>query len=370
MFGGMNSLGIHKAPADTMAVVAMSGGVDSSTTAALLAEEGYRVVGVTMQLYDAGAAAKDGACCAGRDILDARRVAERLGIPHYVLDYEKRFREAVIDDFADTYLAGETPIPCVRCNQTVKFTDLLGMASDLGGDVLVTGHYVRWRMGADGPELLRGTDAVRDQSYFLYATTAEQLAYLRFPLGDRDKDGTRAAARRLGLAVAGKAASQDICFVTEGSYARVVAALRPGAQRPGDIVHVDGRVLGRHPGIIHFTVGQRRGLGVAAGEPLYVVRLEPGTGRVVVGPEDALLRSRLTVGAVNWLGPGEAPDNARVSVKLRSTQQPAPATVNGTGNGTAEVVLDAPQAAVAPGQACVFYDGERMLGGGTIRREG
>jgi tRNA-uridine 2-sulfurtransferase len=369
MFGGMNSLGIDKSPADTRVVVAMSGGVDSSTTAALLAEEGYRVIGVTLQLYDFGAAAKDGACCAGRDIMDARRVADALGIPHYVLDFERRFRQAVIDDFADTYLAGETPIPCIRCNQTVKFTDLLGTARDLEGDALVTGHYVRWRPGPDGPEMHRGADPVRDQSYFLFATTPEQLSFLRFPLGDMDKEQTRAAARRLGLPVAAKAASQDICFVPDGSYARVVEGIRPGAARPGDIVHVDGRVLGRHPGIIHFTVGQRRGLSVAAAEPLYVVRVEPDTARVMVGPRDALLRDRLSIGGVNWLGPGEAPDSAHVTVKLRSTQTPTAATVHGGDANTAEVILDAPQEAVAPGQACVFYDGERLLGGGWIRRD-
>ena len=312
---------------------------------------------------------RPGTCCAGRDIMDARRVADSLGIPHYVLDYESRFREAVIDDFADSYLQGETPIPCVRCNQTVKFGDLMAMATEIGADALATGHYVRWRRGGRGPELYRAADAVRDQSYFLFATTARQLAFLRFPLGDMDKQETRAAARRLGLAVAAKPASQDICFVSEGSYADVVERLRPGAAGPGDIVHVDGRVLGQHPGIIHFTVGQRRGLGVAGGVPLYVVRLEPDSRRVMVGPAEALLTDRFRLTGVNWLGDGAMPDAVRASVKLRSTQTPVAATVLRRPEGAAEVVPDQPEAAVAPGQACVFYDGERLLGGGWIARQ-
>ena len=366
----MNSLGIDKAPAETRVVIAMSGGVDSSTAAALMVADGFEAIGVTLQLYDAGeASGRKGACCAGQDIYDARRVADALGIPHYVLDYERRFRAAVIDDFADSYLAGETPIPCVRCNQTVKFRDLLGTARDFGADALVTGHYVLRRLGPTGPELHRAADKVRDQSYFLFATTARQLEYLRFPLGGFDKGRTRTLARRFALPVAAKPDSQDICFVGGGSYARVVERLRPEAGKPGDIVDLDGRVLGRHQGIVRFTVGQRRGIGVATGEPLYVVRLQPEERRVVVGPRRALLRDRLAVRAVNWLGEGALPaDGIGVAVKLRSAQAPAPATVYGRAGGTAEVVLDEPQAGVAPGQACVFYAGDRVLGGGWIER--
>ena len=366
----MNSLGIDKAPARTRVVVGMSGGVDSSVTAALLAEAGYDVIGITLQLYDHGAASgRPGACCAGQDIHDARRVADALGIPHYVLDYEARFRQSVIEDFADSYLTGETPIPCVRCNQTVKFRDLLGTARDLGADALATGHYVRRRHGPDGPELHRAADAARDQSYFLFATTAEQLEFLRFPLGDLAKDETRAQAERLGLPVAAKPDSQDICFVPEGSYARVVDALRPGAAEPGDIVDVQDKVVGRHQGIIHYTVGQRRGLGIAGPEPLYVVRLEPLEHRVVVGPRPALLKDRLGVHGINWLGRAALPADAiEVRVKMRSAQEPVPATVRAVPGDRAEVVLDQAHAGVAPGQACVFYDGERVLGGGWIAR--
>ncbi|MDP6573962.1 MAG: tRNA 2-thiouridine(34) synthase MnmA [Rhodospirillales bacterium] len=367
----MNSLGIDKAPAETRVVVGMSGGVDSSVTAALLTEAGFEVIGITLQLYDHGAATRrPGACCAGQDIHDARRVADALGIPHYVLDYEARFRQSVIEDFADSYLAGETPIPCVRCNQTVKFRDLLGTARDLGADALATGHYVRRRQGAGGPELHRAADTARDQSYFLFATTVEQLQFLRFPLGELAKDETRAHAQRLRLPVADKADSQDICFVPEGSYAGVVDALRPGAAEPGDIVDVQGNVVGRHEGVIHYTVGQRRGLGIAAPEPLYVVRLEPRERRVVVGPRPALLKDRLGAYGVNWLGAAHMPDDAiEVRVKLRSAQEPVPATVRAVAGGGAEVVLDEAQAGVAPGQACVFYDGERVLGGGWIARQ-
>jgi tRNA-uridine 2-sulfurtransferase len=357
-------------PADHRIVVAMSGGVDSSVTAALLVEAGFAVVGVTLQLYDHGAATgRKGACCAGQDIRDAARVAERLGIPHYVLDYESRFRAAVIDDFADSYRRGETPVPCIRCNQRVKFHDLLAMARDLGAAALATGHYVRRRRGPDGPQLHRARDPARDQSYFLFATTRAQLEYLRFPLGGLIKDETRALARRFALPVADKRDSQDICFVPQGSYAALVERLRPAVAEPGDIVDGAGRILGRHRGIARFTVGQRKGLGIAAAEPLYVLRIEPAARRLVVGPRAALAETRLRLGEVNWLGhePPAAPGVA-VAAKLRSAQPPVPATlIPGTAPGEAELVLAAPAGAAAPGQAAVLYDRDRVLGGGWIR---
>ena len=371
----MNSLGFDKAPEDTRIVVAMSGGVDSSTAAALMVEQGYDVIGVTLQLYDHGqATARTKACCAGQDIMDARRVADTLGIPHYVLDYESRFREQVIEDFAASYLAGETPIPCIRCNQTVKFRDLVGMARDLGAAALITGHYVRRVEGEAGPELQRARDAAKDQSYFLFATTPEQLDYLRFPLGGMTKAETRRHAKRFGLAVAEKPDSQDICFVPDGSYAGIVEKLHPGAAEPGDIVDLDGQVLGRHDGIIHFTVGQRRGLGIAARSALYVVRVEPDTRRVVAGPKAALLRDKFRIGDINWLGDGQrAETGLEITVKVRSTADPVAASVeslsDGEAGGEAEITLAEPQAGIAPGQACVFYAGERVLGGGWIRRE-
>ncbi len=365
----MNSLGIDKPAGATRVVVAMSGGVDSSVTAALLRAEGYDVVGITLQLYDHGAAiAKKGACCAGQDIYDARQVAERLDFPHYVLDYESRFRESVIEDFADSYLRGETPIPCVNCNQTVKFRDLLATARDLGADALATGHYVQRKLGSAGAELHRAIDPRRDQSYFLFATTRDQLDFLRFPLGGLHKDAVRQEAERYGLTVADKPDSQDICFVPQGSYASVVEKLRPGAADPGDIVHIDGRVMGRHQGIIHYTIGQRRGLGIGGeNDPLFVVRLEPATHRVIVGPKAALARDHITLRNLNWL-PSEplTADGRRVEVKLRSVSEPAPATLYPRADGGAEVVLDDPQFGIAPGQAAVCYDGERVLGGGWI----
>ena len=367
----MISLDIDKPRADTRVVVAMSGGVDSAVTAALVAEAGYDAVGVTLQLYDDGAAsARKGACCAGQDIYDARRVADAVGIPHYVLDYRARFRESVIEPFADSYVAGETPIPCVTCNRTVKFRDLMGLARDLGADALATGHYVRRLPGPNGPELHRAVDADRDQSYFLFATTRDQLDYLRFPLGGMTKDAVRKEAERLDLPVADKPDSQDICFVPNGGYARVVERLRPGAAEPGEIVDLDGKRLGGHDGTIAFTVGQRRGLKVGGiGEPLYVIRIEPEARRVVVGPRAALARREIALGGLNWLGGTDAPRRpVAVRAKIRSTRPPAAATLRAARDGTATVALDAPEHGVAPGQACVLYDGERVLGGGWIRR--
>jgi tRNA-uridine 2-sulfurtransferase len=347
-------------------VVAMSGGVDSSVTAALLAEAGYDVVGITLQLYDHGAAVtRPGSCCAGQDIMDARRVASLLNIPHYVLDYESRFRENVIEDFVDSYLAGETPIPCVRCNQTVKFRDLLKRAKELGASAMATGHYVQRIRNADGQvEMHRGADHSRDQSYFLFATTQEQLEFLRFPIGNLPKDVVRGHAERLGLTVADKPDSQDICFVPEGGYAAVVERFRPGALEAGDIVDLEGNILGQHKGIINYTVGQRRGLGIGGGDPLYVIAVEAETRRVIVGPKEALLGEKVALRELNWLA--DASENVDLTVKLRSQTQPVPATLQQLTDGTAEVVLASPQGGIAPGQACVAYDGERLLGGGWI----
>ena len=374
MTAPVNSLGLAKPPADTRVLVAMSGGVDSSVVAAQLADEGYDVIGVTLQLYDHGAAlAKKGACCAGRDIHDARRVAEEMGFPHYVLDYENRFKESVIDEFADAYLGGATPVPCIRCNERVKFRDLLETAKDLDADCMATGHYIQRFAGPAGAELHRAADADRDQSYFLFSTTRDQLDYLRFPLGHlKSKAETRELARKYGLPVADKPDSQDICFVPNGSYAAVIEKLRPGAVEPGDIVHMDGRVLGRHDGVINYTIGQRRGLGIGGGDPLYVVKLDAEAHRVIVGPKEALATRTIPIKEVNWLGGGDftdAPEGGwEIEVKVRSTRPPRAATVRPTGPQTGEVTLALAEEGVAPGQACVFYapDSSRVLGGGWI----
>lgn len=380
----LNTLDFDKPPAATRVVAAMSGGVDSSVVAAMLHEQGYDVVGVTLQLYDHGAAThRKGACCAGQDIADARAVAERLGIPHYVLDYESRFREKVIDPFAQSYADGETPVPCVACNQHIKFADLFETARDLGADALATGHYIIARDdGAGGRALYRAAEPDRDQSYFLYATTRDQLQLLRFPLGGLAKAHVRDLARRYGLPVADKHDSQDICFVPDGRYTDMLQRLHPEAARPGDIVHIDGRVLGRHAGVIHYTVGQRRGLGLGAShsqgaEPLYVVRLEAAEARVVVGPRDALMAQAALLREVNWIGPGafaDLPhDGLAIAARVRSTRAPAPARLfaDGGDGSQARVVFQAGETGVSPGQACVFYDSgapdARVLGGGVIR---
>ncbi len=372
----LNSLDIEGEPSSTRVVVAMSGGVDSSVTAALLADVGYDVVGITLQLYDHGAAThRKGACCAGRDIHDARAVAERIGIPHYVLDYESRFKEAVIDRFADSYVAGETPVPCLECNQSIKFHDLLGTARELGARVLATGHYVASRaLPGGGRALYRARETERDQSYFLSAMTDAQLNLLRFPLGERTKAETRELARRFGLSVADKEDSQDICFVPSGHYADVIERLRPGAAVPGEIIDLEGRVIGHHEGIIHFTVGQRRGLGIATGAPLYVVRLDAASRRVVVGPRDALRTSRIRLRDINWLGDGTIEQalqtHPEVFVKVRSTRPPQAAWLREGADGGIDVELIASEDGVSPGQACAFYDAAegqaRVLGGGII----
>jgi tRNA-specific 2-thiouridylase len=354
---------LSRSPADSRIVVAMSGGVDSSVVAALAARTGAEVIGVTLQLYDHGEAVKrSGSCCAGQDIYDARTVCDRLGIAHYVLDYESRFRSGVIDKFADEYAAGRTPVPCSLCNQGVKFVDLIAFARDLGADCLATGHYVRRvereANGEKRVELWKGRDPSRDQSYFLYGTTPEQLAYLRFPLGDLPKSEVRRLAAEEGLITAGKPDSQDICFVPDGDYASLVKKLRPETAAPGDIVHVDGRVLGTHEGVVHFTIGQRRGIEVGGqSAPLYVVRIDPDQQRLVVGPRSALAVASAKVEGINWL----AEDQAEVEAKVRSLARP----VAGSWDGE-HLTFANPEYGVAPGQSAVFYDGERLLGGGTI----
>ena len=369
----LNSLGFAKPESETRVVVAMSGGVDSSVVAAMLAEEGYDVIGVTLQLYDHGAAlAKSGACCAGIDIHDARRVAEEMGFPHYVLDYENIFKDAVIDEFADSYLGGATPVPCIRCNERVKFKDLLATARDLDADCMATGHYIQRMMGTQGTELHSAADANRDQSYFLFSTTPEQLEYLRFPLGHLpSKDATRALAEKYGLKVANKPDSQDICFVPNGDYAAVIEKLRPGAAEPGEIVDMNGNVLGEHTGVIHYTIGQRRGLGIGGlADPLYVVKLDVDNKRVVVGPKEALATRIVPLAEINWLGDElfEATPERRIDVRVRSTRAPREAILRATGPTTGEVELLTPEEGVSPGQACVFYDpeGSRIFGGGWI----
>ena len=370
-----NSLGFDKAPKDTRVVVAMSGGVDSSVVAAELKSQGYDIIGVTLQLYDHGVAlAKKGACCAGRDIHDARRVAEEMGFPHYILNYENIFQDAVIDEFAESYLGGATPVPCIRCNERIKFKDLLGAAKELDADCMATGHYIQRKFGESGPELHCAADATRDQSYFLFSTTTEQLNYLRFPLGHLpSKDDTRALARKYGLNVADKPDSQDICFVPNGDYASVIKKLRPESAAPGNIVDTNGNVLAQHEGIINYTIGQRRGLrigGLAA--PLYVVKLDASKREVIVGSKELLATRTVPIREVNWLGdtPFSSRSEWHVGVKVRSTRPPTDAIIRPINDTEATVELVSAEAGVSPGQACVFYNrnDSRVYGGGWIHK--
>lgn len=372
----LENLDLEGPPEKTRVVVAMSGGVDSSVVAGLLKHAGCDVVGVTLQLYDHGAAThRSGACCAGQDIHDARQVAGILGIPHYVLDYERRFRETVMEEFAQSYAAGETPVPCISCNQKIKFMDMLDTAKELGAAALATGHYVSRRPGKHGPELHQSRDLSRDQSYFLFATTREQLDFLRFPLGDFNKQSTREMALEMGLPVAAKSDSQDICFVPSGHYSDIVERLQPGAAEMGEIIHLDGRVLGHHKGILNYTIGQRRGIGIAVGEPLFVVKLDAKERRVIVGPREALLSRSIDLRDLNWLGDTSRDaalrEQTRVYVRVRSTRSPQPAWLTSDVDGNVRVTLDEGEEGVAPGQACVFYDGPdapaRILGGGWIK---
>ena len=371
----LNSMGFPKAPKDTRVLVAMSGGVDSSVVAAMLSEEGYDVVGVTLQLYDHGAAlAKKGACCAGRDIQDAQRVAEEMGFPHYVLDYENKFKESVIDEFADAYLAGATPVPCIRCNERVKFRDLLETAKDLDADCMATGHYIQRFVENGKAELHKAADPDRDQSYFLFSTQQKQLDYLRFPLGHlKSKKDTRELARKYGLPVADKPDSQDICFVPNGSYAAVIEKLRPEAANPGNIVNLNGEILGTHKGIINYTVGQRRGLGIGGGDPLYVVKLDADKQQVIVGSKEALATRTVMIKEVNWLGEDKFIDSSErsIAVRVRSTRSPKEAIIRPITETTASVELLVAEEGIAPGQACVFYDieGTRIYGGGWITKQ-
>ncbi len=369
----LNSLGFAKPPSETRVVVAMSGGVDSSVVASLLHEEGYDVVGVTLQLYDYGAALqKKGACCAGQDIYDAKRVADERGFPHYVLNYEDKFKQSVMDDFVETYLKGETPIPCVRCNQTVKFKDLLQVAKDLNADCMATGHYIQRRVNQDGKaEMVKAVDTTKDQSYFLFATTQDQLDFLRFPLGGWTKDITRAHAERLGLVNASKPDSQDICFVPNGDYASVVKKIRPDAITHGDIIHaITGEKMGTHNGVIHYTIGQRKGLGIGGGynennDPFYVVKIDADQARVYVGPKESLARDTITLKDCNWLG--TITPNMKVDVKLRSMSKPVPAQLNiNTDQNSAILILNDAQFGISPGQAAVCYVDDRMIGGGWM----
>ncbi|MBL0318130.1 MAG: tRNA 2-thiouridine(34) synthase MnmA [Alphaproteobacteria bacterium] len=357
-----------KTPQQTRVVVAMSGGVDSSVVAALLHSLGYEVIGITLQLYDHGEALqKKGACCAGQDIRDAKRVCEALHIRHYVLDYESLFKQSVIEEFADSYLRGETPIPCVRCNQTVKFRDLFQVAKDLNADAMATGHYIKRTVGPHGPQLHRAYDDGKDQSYFLFSTTREQLEFLRFPLGGIPKAQTRQLAEHFGLQVAVKPDSQDICFVPGGSYAKVIERLRPGAFTPGDVVDMQGNILGQHQGIALFTIGQRRGLGIASSSPLYVVKIDPTTNQVILGPESALGSLSLTIKELNWLGHEPIPESGlAVNVKIRSAAKPIPATIHPLPDNHAKVVFNTPERGTSPGQACVVYHESVLLGGGWI----